>query len=351
MKKIIFCGGGTAGHVMPNLALIEKLSNSYEIYYIGSENGIEKKLVSNYHFVKYFSVETTKLKRKICIDNLFIPFKLIKGIHQSKKLLKEIQPNIIFSKGGYVSVPICIAAKQLCIPVISHESDLSMGLANKIISKTSVATCCSFRKTTSEVKNGVYTGTPFRKCLFNGNKQKFMSENNLNTQLPTLLVIGGSLGAKALNNIVYDIVTDLTKKMNVIHIVGKGNSFPVRNINNYLQLEFTDNMGDVYASTDFVLSRAGSNAINEMLVLLKPMLLVPLPKTESRGDQIENAYYFKDYGYAEVLEQENLTQDKLKTEILNLLKNKQKYIDNMVRNENIDSCRIICDLIEKYEKK
>ncbi len=351
MKSIVFCGGGTAGHVMPNLALIEKLSSKYKIYYIGSENGIEKKLLEKYPFVTYYSVETTKLRRSLSLKNFLIPFKLIIGVNQAKKILKQIQPNIIFSKGGFVSVPTCIAAKLLKIPVICHESDISMGLANKIISKTSVATCCSFKKTASEVKNGIYSGTPFRKDLFGGNKEKFINQNNLNPKFPTLLVVGGSLGAKALNNIVYDCLSELTKKMNVIHIVGKGNSYPTSNIKNYVQIDFTSSMGDIYATSDIVLSRAGSNAINEMLALLKPMILVPLPKTESRGDQIENAKYFKDCGFCEVLNQEELTQEILVTKIFTMLNNKQKYIDNMVRNENIDSIKIICDLIEKYEKK
>ena len=151
MKKIVFCGGGTAGHVMPNLALIEKLKKEYEIFYIGSENGIEKKLIENLPYVKYFEVETTKLKRKFTLENLLIPFKLLKGVSQAKKILKEIEPNIIFSKGGFVSVPTCLAGKKLHIPIICHESDISMGLANKIISRTSMTTCCSFRKTVSEV--------------------------------------------------------------------------------------------------------------------------------------------------------------------------------------------------------
>ncbi len=345
MRKIVFCGGGTAGHVMPNLALIEELKGKFEIYYIGSENGIEKKLVSAYPFVKYYSVETTKLKRKLCLDNFLIPFKLFKGISSAKKILKEIKPNVIFSKGGFVSVPTCLAAKSLKIPVICHESDLSIGLANKIISKNAIKTCCSFRKTASEVKNGVFTGTPIRSELFNGNKEKIFNTFHLNRNKPTLLVVGGSLGAKALNNIVYECAKELSKNFNILHIVGKGNKCDLQ-FKDYFQFEFVDNMGDFYATSDVILSRAGSNAINEMLALCKPMLLVPLPKTESRGDQIENAEYFKKQGFCEVILQENVSCEKLVNSVNELFKNRKNYVEKMKRVDSTNAIKNICEIIK-----
>ena len=345
MKKIVFCGGGTAGHVMPNLALIDELKGKYEIYYLGSLNGIEKSLLSNYPFVKYYAIETTKLKRKLCFDNFLIPFKLIKGINQAKRILKKIKPDIIFSKGGFVSVPTCLAGKSLKIPIICHESDLSIGLANKIISRTALFTCCSFKKTSREIKNGVFTGTPIRKQLLTGDREKIINKYNLNRNKPTLLVVGGSLGAKALNNIVYECAKDLTKKYNIIHIVGKGNKCNLQ-FNNYYQFEFVDNIGDFYAASDIILSRAGSNAINEMLTLCKPMLLIPLPKTESRGDQIENAKYFKNQGFCEVLYQEDLNCKLFLSEINKLYKNRDLYIKKMQNIETKNATKIICDLIK-----
>lgn len=345
MKKIVFCGGGTAGHVMPNIALIESLKNGNELFYIGSENGIERSLISTFPYVKFFCVETTKLRRKLCFDNFKIPFKLIKGINQAKKLLKEIKPDIIFSKGGFVSVPTCIAGKMLKIPIICHESDLSMGLANKIISKTALHTCCSFKRTADEIKNGIHTGTPIRKSLLNGSKEKIINTYHLNLKKPTLLVVGGSLGAKALNNIIYECAKDLTKKYNILHIVGKGNKCNLQ-FKDYFQFEFVDNMGDFLAASDIIISRAGSNAINEMLALNKPMLLIPLPKSESRGDQIENAEYFCKLGYCKMLLQENLTRESLLNEVNDLYINKETYINKMQKAKTKNATQIICDLIK-----
>ena len=348
MKRIVFCGGGTAGHVMPNLALIEKLHRNYEIYYIGSSNGIEKTLLEQFPYVKYYSISTTKLKRKICLDNLFIPIKLIKGINQAKRLLKSISPTIIFSKGGFVSVPTCIAANLLKIPVICHESDMSLGLANKIISRKALHVCCSFAVTANNIPNAIYTGTPISAKLFKGNKEDCYKNFNFDSSLPTLLVVGGSLGAKALNNMIFQCANELTKQFNIIHIVGKGNLCDLK-FNNYKQLEFVNNMADIYACSDIVLSRAGSNAINEMLALCKPMLLVPLPKTESRGDQIENANYFQKCGFCDVVYQENLSKDLLINKIIKLYKNKHFYIDKMKKHEAKNATDIICNIIKKQE--
>ena len=217
MKKIVLTGGGTAGHVYPALALCDKLKD-YEIHYIGS-SGMEKDILKKFPNIFYHEIPAVKLERKLTLRNFLIPFKLLKSIRCSKKVLKEISPNIIFSKGGFVAVPVAISASKLKIPVISHESDLSFGLANKIILHYCSCMCTSFEKTSLGNKKCVYTGQPIREKIFNGNKNIIDFKNNK----PYLLVLGGSLGAKFLNNLVFDNIENLTEIFNVIHICGKNN--------------------------------------------------------------------------------------------------------------------------------
>ena len=349
-KTIVLCGGGTAGHVMPNVALLPELEKHFNnIYYIGSVNGIEKNIMANYP-VKYKEITTVKLVRSLSLKNLLIPFKLFKGINQAKKLLKQIKPNIIFSKGGFVSVPVTIAGKMLKIPIVAHESDLSLGLANKIILKQCEVMCCSFSNTALSLKNkGVYTLSPVRPELFLGNKSKAKQECGFYNNLPTLLIIGGSLGATKINETVFKCSKELSKQFNIIHIVGNGNYNKNIKIKNYYQIEFTTKIENYFALCDIVVSRAGSNAIFEFLALKKPMLLIPLPKGNSRGDQVENAQNFLNNGFAHVLYQENLTEQNLIVSVNNLynnrfeiIKNQQKYSGNGVKN--------IVNQILKYAK-
>lgn len=343
MKKIVLTGGGTAGHVYPALALIEKLKD-YEIHFIGS-NGMEKDILKKYPNITYHKISAVKLERKLTFKNFLIPFKLISSIKQSKKFLKEINPNIVFSKGGFVAVPVAISAHKLKLPIISHESDLSMGLANKIILRYCNVMCTSFEKTASKNKKCIFTGQPIRRKIFKGNKNIV----NFNNNNPYLLVLGGSLGAKFLNDLIYDNLDDLTKIFNVIHICGKNNYQKIVH-ENYLCLPYADNIEDYYARSDLVLARAGSGVINELLALNKPMLLIPLSKKCSRGDQIENAKLFEELGYAKMLEEENATYLKVKENLQNLLKNKEKIIKNMKKTAKNNANDIIFDLILKYEK-
>lgn len=351
MKKIVLCGGGTAGHVMPNIALLPDLKKHFQqIFYVGSFNGIEKDIIKNYKEIEYKPITTVKLIRGLNFKNLLIPFKLIKGISEAKKVLQQINPNIVFSKGGFVSVPVTIAAKKLGIPVVAHESDLSLGLANKIILKQSKVMCCSFYQTALLLKDkGVYTLSPIRQELFNGKKTRAQQICGFNNNLPVLLVIGGSLGAKAINETMFSIAPKITKEFNVVHIVGKGNTNP--NISgNYYQIEFLHNIQDFFALSDIVVSRAGSNSIFEFLALKKPMLLIPLPKGNSRGDQVENAQNFLNNGFSLTLNQENLTEESLLKSIKNLyanrfniIKNQQKYSGNGNKN--------IMEQIIKFSRK
>lgn len=351
MKKIVFTGGGTAGHVTPNIGIIEKLKNEYEIHYIGSYTGIEKDIISKYSYIKYHPITTVKLIRKLTPKNLLIPFKLIKGIRDSKRILKDINPNIIFSKGGFVSVPVAFAGKSLNIPIIAHESDYTMGLANKLVYKKCKKMCFSFEDTSNKyIEKGIYTGTPLRAQLFNGNKEKIKKKFNIQSTKPTLLIFGGSLGAKAINEQIFDILDKLCVKFNVIHIVGKMNKYTKCKEKDYYQVEFANNIEDYFDIADIVISRAGSNSIFELCALYKPMLLIPLPKDSSRGDQILNANYIKKKNLCEVLYQEDMTSDTLLNAINNLYNNKEKYISNLKNQKSINGTNRIVEEIKKYSK-
>ena len=340
MKKIILTGGGTAGHVYPALALVDGLKD-YEIHYFGS-GGMEKEILKNYPTITYHEIPTVKLERKLTIKNLFIPFKLFSSIKQTKKEMKKVDANIVFSKGGFVSVPVVISAHKLKIPVISHESDLSFGLANKIILKYCDVMCTTFEETAKN-KKCVYTGQPIREKILHGKKL------NIKSDKPCLLVLGGSSGAKFLNDLVYDNIEDLTKDFYVLHIYGK--SGKKMEHSNYYGVPFTEHIENFYASSDVVLSRAGSGVINELKVLNLPMLLIPLSKKISRGDQIENAKYFERKGYGGCLEEENAIFEKIKENLLKLTKNSQKNSKNSKKIKKIKANSMILDLIKKYEKK
>lgn len=330
MKTILLTGGGTGGHVIPHLSLIPHLKKHFDkIYYIGTANGIEKEIITSQTNLEYFSISAPKLQRDKKISILTLPFKLLKSTHQSKKILKKIKPSVIFSKGGFVSVPVCIAAKLLKIPVISHESDLTLGLANKVIYRICTKFLTSFKSTSKKLKKSVFTGAPIRQQLFNGSKQNAKQILNLDSSKQTILFIGGSTGALNLNKIIYSSLPIITNKYNVVHIVGKNKGDKTKKYQNYTQIEYCHNIEDIFCVTDFVVSRAGSNAIFEFLALKKPMILIPLPKNASRGDQIDNANYFKSKGFAMVLDESTLTPKKLTEQINNLSINKQKYIDNM----------------------
>ncbi len=342
MKKIVLCGGGTAGHVYPALAVAEGLKG-FEIHYFGG-SGMEKEILKNYPNITYHEIPTVKLERRLTPKNLLIPLKLLKAIHFTKRELKSLQPNIVFSKGGFVSVPVAIGAKKLGIPVISHESDLSFGLANKIILRYCQCMCTTFEKTGKGNSKCVYTGQPIRHKIFEGKKQDFFKNN-----LPVLLVLGGSLGAKFLNDVTQENLDELTKKFNVIHICGKKNYKEIKH-KNYLLLPFAENIEDIFASCDIVVSRAGSGVINELLALEKPMLLLPLSKKASRGDQIENAKYFKEKGYCEMMEEEDFDFQKFSQKLENLQKNALKFKKNMKNTAKNDAVLQICNLIEKFSK-
>lgn len=347
-KKIVLTGGGTAGHVYPALAVKEHLDKDYEVHYIGG-NGMEKDIIANEKNIIYHEIEAVKLERKLTLKNLLIPYKLLRSIHKAKKILKKINPAIIFSKGGFVALPVVIAGKKLGIPIVSHESDLSMGLANKIILKYCNRMCVAFEKTCKVSPKCVYTGQPIRKRVLNGNKNNISFVDSLDYKKPNLLIIGGSSGAKFINEKIIENIDDLLKKFNVIHLTGKGK---VDRINKprYIQVEYADNIGDYLNLSDYIISRAGSGAINEFLALKKPMLLIPLSKACSRGDQIENAKLYCKLGYADMIEEEDYNNNLFMEKLDNLVKNDKKYIENMKKTSNFNSCDKIIEIIKEIEK-
>lgn len=305
--KILLTGGGTAGHVVPNLALIDQLKEHYDkIIYVGSKSGIENTLVAIRDDVDFYHVTTTKFVRRKIFANLLIPFKLLRGVHEAKQIIKSERPNVVFSKGGFVSLPVVIAAKRLKVPVVAHESDLVMGLANRLSRRCANVICTTFEDTAfKEKKKGVWTGSPMRKDMFI-EKAEARKKLNISSPLPILVVTGGSLGSRFINRKIRDEIKSLSKKFYVIHITGKNNIDKNINLPNYRQIEFANNNGVILSAADVVVSRAGSNTIFELATLYKPMLLIPLPKGNSRGDQVDNAKYFNSRGYANFVTEEEL---------------------------------------------
>ncbi len=352
MKKIVLTGGGTAGHVTPNIALIPSLQTmGYEIYYIGSYDGIEKKLIADYG-IPYYGVSTGKFRRYHDPKNFSDPFKVIKGIAEAKKILKDIKPDIIFSKGGFVSVPVVRAAASLKIPCIIHESDMTPGLANKFCIPVAKKVCCNFPETLKLISGdkAVLTGSPIRKELMMGDREKAKKFCGFTEDKPVIMVIGGSQGAKAINDCVRESLPRLLPDFNIIHICGKEKmDNMLLNTDGYSQFEYVkEELKDLFALCDIVISRAGANAICELLALNKPNILVPLPSKASRGDQLLNASSFEAQGFSLVLREENMDQDTLVESVQELYCNRQSYIDNMSQSGQRDSISTICRLIEEY---
>jgi len=345
MKKIVLTGGGTAGHIMPHIALIPYLSPHFEIYYLGNKNGMEFELLKDFKNIKFVETQSVKFIRKITLENLLIPFKLFCYIKKTKKILKEIKPDVIFAKGGAVSVPVVYAGKSLKISILAHESDFSLGLANKLILRKCEIMFTSFRDTCINNKC-VYSGSPIRKEIFNGKKENAEKICNFEKTSPVVMIFGGSLGAKRINNFIFQNLNNLSE-FNIIHIVGKGNLNGLKQ-GNYFQIEYAKNIYDYFALADVVVCRAGSNSIFELLALKKPMILIPLAKKQSRGDQIENAEAFKKYGYAKVILEEELNISNLKNKINYCLKNKDEIVKKMKSFKSLNTNKLITAYIKDY---
>ena len=354
MKRIVLTGGGTAGHVTPCIALLPQLKQEgYDIQYIGSYQGIERRLIEEYN-IPYHGIASGKLRRYLDPKNFSDPFKVIKGYMEARKLLKELNPDIVFSKGGFVSVPVVLAAKSHKIPVIVHESDITPGLANKLALPSASRICVNFPETLKYLPEGkaVLTGTPIRKELFSGNKLRGLDFCGFTVNKPVLLIIGGSTGSRVINEIIRGMLPTLLRDYQVIHLCGKDNlDERLNDTSGYVQFEYIRaELSDLLAAADLVISRAGANAICELLALRKPNILIPLSAKASRGDQILNAESFERQGYSYLLKEEDLTVAKLLEAIHNVKEKEQDYIDAMSKSELNNSIDTIVKLIKETEK-
>ncbi len=352
MKRIVLTGGGTAGHVTPNIALIPGLKErGYEIFYIGSYNGIEKKLIEDMN-IPYYGISTGKLRRYFDLKNISDPFRVLKGIHEARQILKKIRPDIIFSKGGFVAVPVALAASNLKIPLLIHESDMTPGLANRICIPYAVKVCCNFPETRDSLPEGkaFVTGTPIRQELLHGDADAGREFCGFNREKPVLMVIGGSQGSVFVNTKIREALPELLKNWQVVHLCGKGNlDDSLDHTPGYRQYEYIkEQLPDLFAMADVVVSRAGANAICEISALAKPNLLIPLGTNASRGDQILNARSFEKQGYSMVLEEENLTEESLLEAVGKLYENRETYRKAMQSSSHTDSIRVILQLIDNY---
>ena len=350
MKRIILTGGGTAGHVTPNLALLPALQERhFEVRYIGSLNGIEKGLVEQAG-IPYDGISSGKLRRYFDLKNFSDPFRVIKGFGDARKLLKKYRPDVIFSKGGFVSVPVVLAARQLKIPVIIHESDMTPGLANKISIPAASKVCCNFPETANSLPKGkaVVTGCPIRKELLSGTREAGLAFTGLSGEKPVLMIIGGSLGSVAVNRAVRKVLPKLLPEFDVVHLCGRGNfEESLKDTAGYLQYEYiTDELKDLFALADVVISRAGANAICELLALRKPNVLIPLSAAASRGDQILNADSFRKQGFSEVIAEEEATDEKLLAAVHQVYNNREHYIENMASGTTGDAVSVIVQMLE-----
>lgn len=354
MKKIVLTGGGTAGHVTPNIALLPALKEAgFEVSYMGSYDGIEKKLISDFD-IPYTGIATGKFRRYLDPKNLTDPFRVIKGYGEARKHLKALRPDVVFSKGGFVSVPVVRAAASLGIPCIIHESDMTPGLANKICIPVAEKVCCNFPETMENLPAGkaVLTGSPIRSELAQGNKLAGLDMCGFTANKPVIMVIGGSLGALNVNKAVREALPQLLEDFQVVHLCGKGKidnlylSTP-----GYKQFEYIKaELKDLFAMADLVISRAGANAICELLALKKPNLLIPLPSKSSRGDQLLNAASFESQGFSIVIDEDDLTTNLLVSKVHELFANKAQYINTMSSSGQMDSISKIMKLIEEAAK-
>lgn len=355
MKRIILTGGGTAGHVTPNIALIPRLKElGYDIQYIGSYEGIEKELIEPFG-IPYHGISSGKLRRYFSVQNFTDPFRVLKGLGEARKLIRTLKPDVIFSKGGFVSVPVVIAGKQNKVPVIIHESDMTPGLANKLAIPSATKVCCNFPETLEHLpkEKAVLTGSPIRQELLSGDPRAARKLCGFTENKPVILVIGGSLGAVAVNNAVRSALPELLQDYQIVHLCGKGKiDSTLIGTAGYVQFEYIKKeLRDIFALADLVISRAGANAICELLALRKPNILIPLSANASRGDQILNARSFERQGFSIVLEEEAVTKDTLLEAVHTLYKNRNKYIDAMSQSGQQDSIEKIIRLAEEITRK
>lgn len=354
MKRIVLTGGGTAGHVTPNIALIPKLKElGYEVHYIGSKDGIEKKLIEELG-IPYYGISSGKLRRYFDVKNFTDPVKVVKGFFEAKTIIKKLKPNVVFSKGGFVTVPVVLAAKKLKIPAVIHESDLTPGLANRLCIPSATKVCANFPETIKYLpeEKAVLTGSPIRKELFSGNKIAGLDFCGFTANKPVILVTGGSLGSVAVNDAIRNLLPTLLRDYQVIHLCGKDKLDPeLQGKPGYVQYEYIkEELSDLFAASDLIISRAGANTICEILAMRKPNILIPLSAATSRGDQILNAESFQSQGFSYVVKEEELSNETLLDAIKSVFESKETYINAMGLSSQNNAIETITSLLEEISK-
>ena len=354
MKRIVMTGGGTAGHVTPNLALIPRLqADGWEVHYIGAANSPEEELISKVPDVTFHRVSVGKLRRYFDLKNFSDPFRVVKGVGQATGIIGKLKPSVVFSKGGFVSVPVVYGATLNRVPVVIHESDMTPGLANKLSAPFAKVECCTFPEALKYTKGkGVHTGTPIRPEILSGSASAGRERFGFSDHRPVLMVMGGSTGAQAINQAIRLALPRLTNNFQVLHLCGRGNSNASYNgDSNYVQYEYmNEEMADAYACADIIVSRAGANALCEILAARKPALLIPYPKSASRGDQILNAESFRSRGLSQVLMQENMTPDTLVKAIEKLYHDRGTLYQAMDAEPTGNGIDAVLEQIYKYAR-
>ncbi len=355
MKRIVLTGGGTAGHVTPNIALLPRLrQEGYEISYIGTYTGMERGLIEE-QGVPYYGISSGKLRRYFSWKNFTDPFRVLHGFFQCLRLLKKLKPDLVFSKGGFVSVPVLLAARLRRIPAIIHESDITPGLANRIAFSSATKICCNFPETVSYLPKGKadLPGSPIRQELLSGDKEAARALCHFTSDKKVLLIVGGSLGSQKINQAIRHMLPQLLEQFQIIHLCGKGNLDPQLNaVEGYMQMEYASSeLRDLFSLADLVISRAGANAICELLALHLPNILIPLSAAASRGDQILNARSFEKQGFSYVLEEENLSAETLFAAIQEVDSHRDVYLTAMEQSQQLDSIGTILSLMESVTKK
>ncbi|MDO4492276.1 MAG: undecaprenyldiphospho-muramoylpentapeptide beta-N-acetylglucosaminyltransferase [Clostridia bacterium] len=356
--KIVFTGGGTAGHVMPNIALIRRLqAEGWDVSYIGSKNGMEKDLIAALGNVPYYGVSVGKLRRYLDLKNLSDPFRVIRGCSEARRILKKLQPDVVFSKGGFVSVPVVVGAASLGRKrphIIAHESDYTPGLANRIAGRFADTVCCTFEDTVSKIAHGrpVFTGTPIRPELYKGDKEKGLAFAGLDGKKPVLFIMGGSSGAVRVNLLVRSALDRLLPVYDIIHLCGKNNVDASAARPGYVQFDYiSEQLPDLLAAADVVISRAGANAVFELMALAKPAVLIPLGLDASRGDQILNAKYCERKGYATRLDQDTATPDSLADAVNHLYENRLETGAAMAQDTKLDGTDEVLEVIREAAER
>lgn len=349
-KRILFTGGGTAGHVTPNIALMEALrAEGWDMRYVGSAKGIERSLIGKLD-VPYSTIATGKLRRYFDWQNFIDPVFILWGCLQSLFICLRYRPAVVFSKGGFVAVPLVVAAWLCRVPVISHESDITPGLANKLCFPFSRWICVNFPQTQAYLPAGKVrvTGSPVRASLLQGDAERARQHFGLGGK-PLLLVFGGSLGARVINQALRDCLDQLLNIVEVIHVAGAGNlDSTLEDRAGYHQLEYIhEEFGDVLAAADLALSRAGANSLYELLVTRTPHILVPLSAGASRGDQLVNAEIFRKAGFSQVLQETELNPETLLAQVNDGLARRTDIARQLETFAVKDSVTDIVDLITR----